>query len=165
MTNKIVVYTGLRAAYADKGKVHSVFYEINNFDEDDLNSITLGDQDSLDVKIDLDDPILFSDASGMVVGGIYKIPVEPREEGKFSWLFGRSERIGHWPDKDKIASWQAATMADRIAVVQEKSLLKKDKMDYLLETLLPLREEYSRLKGNSRLAFEVRVLAAIRRRP
>ncbi len=155
MANKIVVYTGLRAEYADKGKVHSVFYEINNFDED-------GPGTNLCY---FDDPILFADCSPMVVGAIYKIPVEPKEEGKFSWLFGRAERIGHWPDKDKIASWQAATMADRIAVVQEKSLLKKDKMDYLLETLLPLREEYSRLKGNSRLAFEVRVLAAIRRRP
>ena len=157
---KVVVYTGESGQWADLGQLNCVFYEVLNYSEESVYP-------EEPLKIDEDDPIVFSTKSikGMVIGGLYKIPVELGEDERFTWSFGKAARVGHWDDKDQIAAWRTADWAQQLTVGKEKTLLKKDKMDYLNECLLPLREEYAKLRGNSRIAFELRVLAAIRRKP
>ena len=159
---KTLVYIGQRPSIDEK-KLLSVFHEIPEM----KNSDYLEFADGKVPDLDLTNEILFSDLKGLyhTVGGIYEIPATRKEDGNYSWAFHDAKRIDHWPDESQIAAWKTTDTANKITIGKEKSLLKKDKMDYLLEHLLPLRKEYLNLRGNSRIVFELRVLSALRRKP
>ena len=167
--NKIIVYVGQKSPdtwmdVALSGKLFNVFHEVYDWPEgtdEAPNVLKLNGE--LHATIDEQNEIRFSKIKNMVIGGIYKIPVESDEEGKSTWSFGHAIRIGHWPEKEKIAAWRTRDFSEKLTADKEKALSKKDKMDYLLEFMKPLLEEYSRMRGNSRIAFELRVLAALRR--
>lgn len=94
-------------------------------------------------------------------GAMYDIEASP---GQIS--FGTAKYAGLYYDEAQRASWQAESEAAEL----EEALAKREKREAaskeaILKMLLPMRKAYQATNYRSRLAMEVQLLEALRRRP
>ncbi len=115
----------------------------------------------------LEEPLTFAAGkatAGLRVGHVYSIPVVIKDRDTQSFVFGNKTWVREFEDKDKVLEWQAAQKAADIRRdalrLEAKEATSTSGLDEALE---PIRRAYLRLPYPHRAAFEVYVLATLRR--
>ena len=97
-----------------------------------------------------------------IIGGIYEVTVVTDDAGKQSFKMAGAKFLRRSEDAELIESFQA-TDATANAAAKAHKMVSTSKDDHLEALMLPLRRAYSKLPYPHRAAFELWVLARLRR--
>lgn len=96
------------------------------------------------------------------IGGQYDVEIVKTDSAGEAYRIAGAKPVGRIDDRDRIVEWQAAD-ATVTATIDAARMVDKGKADALESAMLPLRKAYAKLPFSQKTAFELWVLARLRR--